>query len=201
MHVQQDVAFLFSGVSDGLAGDFQAGVLGVVGTQVEFEFLDELAGLALVEFVVEEFDRVAVASLRDLGQAQFVVALFVRRLAELVEAGSGFVDASVGDYEHGGAPDMSGAQAGVAQRSVGRHRVRVREGSESAFLIPLPLKPTRVRIESQCAAGFEFTPAFYWIASLDFAGQMVRCAFGFTAPYAGLIVTLRRDRCRKLLTG
>ena len=110
VHVQQDVAFLFAGVSDGLAGDFQAGVLGVVGTQVELEFLDEFTGLALVEFVVEEFDRVAVASLRDLGQAQFVAALLVRRLAELVQAGSGFVDASVGDYEHGGAPAVRSAR-------------------------------------------------------------------------------------------
>ena len=68
--------------------------------EIEFEFLDEFAGLALVELVVEELDRVAVASLGDLGKAQFVAALLVRRLAELVQAGLAFFNLPVGDYEH-----------------------------------------------------------------------------------------------------
>ena len=40
-----------------------------------------------------------------------------------------------------------------------------------------PLKPMRVRVRSQRTAYFEFTPEFYWIASVEFCG-VFNCVAG-----------------------
>ncbi len=109
MHENQDVAFLVTCTPNRLAGDFKAGVVGFVRVKGEFEFLDQRSCLALVELIVEELDRVALLSLGDLHQAQFVVAVLVGCLAELVEAGCAVDDSAVRDYEHAGAPDVHNA--------------------------------------------------------------------------------------------